>query len=78
MEHLVIILPPNNNKFTWFGLFYNFYIKDEEEYNTCIIYMDINITQKLLYIGDQSYFIHCYDLSVIYKIISSSNNIKIQ
>ena len=69
-----IILPPNNNKFTWFGLFYNSFSKDGEEYNTCIICMDINIEQKLLYTGDQAGFIHCYDLSVIYKIISSTNN----
>jgi len=68
------ILPPNPNKFIWFGLFTNTIIKDENTINSCILTMDLNNEKKYLFTGDIGGYIHCYDLSIIYDIISSTDN----
>ena len=69
-----IILPPNPNKFMYFGLFTNTIIKEENILNSCILSMDLNREKKYLFTADLGGFIHCYDLSIIYDIISSTDN----
>ena len=69
-----IIIPPNINKFIWFSLFYNTFIKDNTQFKSCVISMEINKEKKYLFLGDQNGFIHCYNLNQIYNIIKETNN----
>ena len=66
-----IIIPPNINKFYWFGMFKNICIKEDKEIYPSVKTMDINKEKKILFTGDQSGFITCYSLSNIYDTISN-------
>ena len=69
-----IIIPPNINKFIWFSLFYNTIFKDNTQFKSCVISMELNKEKKYLFLGDQNGFIHCYNLNQIYNIIKETNN----